>query len=74
MAKPQKSKYNGPNIPEGKGERADETGGEGEETGKGGKGGEGKERAKDDNPPSSPTYQPDRQGVANQTERESRRR
>ena len=61
MAKPQKI-HNGPDIPEGTGDREVDTGGEGEETDTGREGGEGKESATDETP-NFPTEQPADEGT-----------
>ena len=73
MAKPRQI-HNGPDTPEGPWLWAAETRGEGEELGTGGEGVEGKERATEDNPPSSPPEQPSGKGTATRPERERRRR
>ena len=72
MAKLRQPKHNGPDIPEGSGDGADEIRGEGEETEKGGEGGEGKDRAEHDTPLSSPAEQPVGKGTATRPEKERR--
>ena len=65
--------HNGTDIPKGPGDRAEETGGEGEETGTVREGGEGKDSATDDTP-SYPAEEPTDKGRATRPERERRRR
>ena len=72
MAKPRQL-HNGPDIPKGPGDRAAETGGEGEETGKGWEGGEGKESTTNGTPQPPAEEQADT-GKAVRQERERRRR
>ena len=72
MAKPQHY-HNGPDIPKGPRDKAEETRGEEEDTGTGGKGREGKESAAHGTPP-SPAEQTADKGTAIRPERERRRR